>query len=81
MPVAHLLDCIRSEDAGGVHRAPIDLIPTQFRHRAAFLKEPRPDVVDPREHFREEMEDSALGARVVLSIAKGYAPPVMRALV
>ena len=36
--VAHLLDRVRRQHASGIHRAPIDFIPTQFRHRAAFLR-------------------------------------------
>ncbi len=39
--VAHLLHRIRGQDAGGVHRAPIDLVPTKFRHSVAFLERQR----------------------------------------
>ena len=36
--VADLLHGVCRQDAGGVHRAPIDFIPTQFRHPVAFLE-------------------------------------------
>ena len=77
--VADLLHRVRRQHAGGVHRAPIDLIPTQFRHRAAFLEEVRPDVAGSAALVRMEKGESARGARV-FSIAKGWATAAMRDL-
>jgi len=39
--VPDLLHRICGQDAGGVHRAPIDLVPTKFRHSVAFLERQR----------------------------------------
>ena len=66
--VAHLLDRVRRQHASGVHRAPIDFIPTQFRHRAAFLRGSAPESAD-RVANREEQP--AQGARVVSAYRSG----------
>ena len=62
--VADFLHGIRRENASGVHRALVDLIPTQFRHRIAFRSRGvRPETTGPQTASPRE-EQPAQSARV-----------------
>ena len=72
--VADLLHRVRRQHASGVHRAPIDFIPTQFRHRAAFLRGVRPDVAGPRA-LSGWRRGNRRGARVWFQHSEGACRP------
>jgi hypothetical protein len=67
--VAHLLHGIRGQHASGVHRAPIDLIPNQFRHVVPFRKRGVRPTLQPAAAASKRCLP-ALGDACVFSLAK-----------